>query len=85
MFTMMTMNNVILSMTYRNAGASTTTTSLSEAVAATASRGGVGGVRAVFLMKTLRMLLLMLMVLSAPYIQPSLAESETNDLNTLGK
>uniref|UniRef100_A0A1I8MQJ8 CCC domain-containing protein n=1 Tax=Musca domestica TaxID=7370 RepID=A0A1I8MQJ8_MUSDO len=74
------MNNVILSMTYRNAGASTTTSS-SEAAAA--ARGGVGGVRAVFLMKTLRMLLLMLMVLSAPYIQPSLAESETNDLNTL--
>lgn len=49
-------------------------------------RGGRGlGTTLSFLMKTLRMLLLMLMVLSAAYIRPSMAESETNDLNTLGK
>uniref|UniRef100_A0A1I8NR89 CCC domain-containing protein n=2 Tax=Stomoxys calcitrans TaxID=35570 RepID=A0A1I8NR89_STOCA len=47
--------------------------------------GTVSSSSSPFLMKPLRMLLLMLMVLSAAatYIQPSMAESETNDLNSL--
>ncbi|XP_075157265.1 uncharacterized protein LOC142230508 [Haematobia irritans] len=76
-------NNVMLPMTHRLRRSSLIDHQQvpSEEHAAKARRGGGRGK---FLMKPLRMLLLMSMVLSAGvYIRPSMAESETNDLNSL--